>query len=453
MGRGKGREVEEVPLCANCMVEVDLDGLDEGMVVQKAVRRVERGDGGLGRRRWESSEVSSCVLCVACCGELGLTLGQRQREQRMWNRRGAVDIHAEGTVAGDGELGVEGGEFMEGVGDDTIYVSMRDPTGRPAYKPSPTKPIPKWMQPFPSSVDDTCSPNHGDGPVSLLAERLESLKRTKSRSDGSSSNGSTICPPDTGKDDDHTSEEPGLSRLSGSSHSSAYRTQRPTTHRGASFVSVEPLKLPSSHLLERVTQEANQSSSTLNTYHTPPEYPSPSASFRTITPESFSEIDYSGRGADPLHSSKRYTYRIHSVRRPTGAAREDGAQNPLRKLGNMNNTNTPHRSSPQTHRVSHSAVPLTSSEYLERYQPGKAASMSGPSGPRARGHMVAKLRKTGRAEPSAGLVTEETAVADVALRRTRSSNVVDPGQSQRADSNRDTKRRSVQAELRKFFGR
>ncbi|KAK0622847.1 hypothetical protein B0T14DRAFT_514600 [Immersiella caudata] len=409
---------------------MDLDGLDGGMVVDRAVRRVERGDGGLGRRRWER---------------------ERDGQGRNWARRGAVDVHD-----GAGGAGEDTGE-EDGMGD-TVYVSMRDPIGMPAFKPGVAKPIPRWMQPVVSGAEVKLA-DRSDGLLSLVAERLESLQQAHIRRSECSSNGSTVCPPEAEKGHQELGRD---LRPSSSSSGLLYRTQSPATHKGTSFVSVEPLKLPSSHLLERVTKEANLSSSTLNTYHTPPEYPSPSASFRTMSPESFSEVDYGGRGisVDPLQPTKRYSNRIHSVRRQTGASREDGAQNPLRRLGS-----SPHQSSPQTHRVSHSGVPLTSSEYLERYQPGKAASVSGPSGPRARGHVVAKLRKSGRAGPSAAQVTEETLAADAEPRRTRSSTVVGPSQSRaerpeqiergdradRADPN--TKRRSVQAELRRFFGR
>jgi len=75
MGRRKGREVDEVPLCANCVVEVDLDGLDKGMVVQRAVRRTKRDIGEMGRSRWERVDVS--VLCVlGACVEAELTLSR-----------------------------------------------------------------------------------------------------------------------------------------------------------------------------------------------------------------------------------------------------------------------------------------------------------------------------------------------------------------------------------------
>ncbi|KAF7544538.1 hypothetical protein G7Z17_g9871 [Cylindrodendrum hubeiense] len=52
-----GREVMEAPLCAACVVEMELDGVkEESVVVQRGLRRVDWVDGGLTRRRWEAKE-------------------------------------------------------------------------------------------------------------------------------------------------------------------------------------------------------------------------------------------------------------------------------------------------------------------------------------------------------------------------------------------------------------
>ncbi len=53
-GIWKAREVDEVPLCAHCFVEMERGGLDEAAIVQRAVQRVARSDGGLARLRWEA---------------------------------------------------------------------------------------------------------------------------------------------------------------------------------------------------------------------------------------------------------------------------------------------------------------------------------------------------------------------------------------------------------------
>jgi hypothetical protein len=50
-----GKEVTEVPLCAACVVEVEVDGVtDQNVVVKRGLRRVEKVDDGLTRKRWEA---------------------------------------------------------------------------------------------------------------------------------------------------------------------------------------------------------------------------------------------------------------------------------------------------------------------------------------------------------------------------------------------------------------
>jgi hypothetical protein len=67
-----GKEVTEVPLCAACVVEVEVDGVtDQNVVVKRGLRRVEKVDGGLTRKRWEAntsekgSKVSIELLSIA----------------------------------------------------------------------------------------------------------------------------------------------------------------------------------------------------------------------------------------------------------------------------------------------------------------------------------------------------------------------------------------------------
>lgn len=54
--RKRAREVDKIPLCALCVVETEIDGLGEEGVVQKGLRRVERLDGGVTRKRYEEKE-------------------------------------------------------------------------------------------------------------------------------------------------------------------------------------------------------------------------------------------------------------------------------------------------------------------------------------------------------------------------------------------------------------
>lgn len=52
-GSGRGREVSEAPLCAVCVVEAEIDGVSEEAVLRRGLRRVDKMDGGVTRKRWE----------------------------------------------------------------------------------------------------------------------------------------------------------------------------------------------------------------------------------------------------------------------------------------------------------------------------------------------------------------------------------------------------------------
>lgn len=57
-GRDRGREIDVVPLCANCLVDAEVDELDEDAVLQKGLRRMDHTDGGMGRMRWEAQKLA-----------------------------------------------------------------------------------------------------------------------------------------------------------------------------------------------------------------------------------------------------------------------------------------------------------------------------------------------------------------------------------------------------------
>jgi hypothetical protein len=68
-----GKEVDKVPLCAAYVVEVEVDGVtEESTVVNRGLRRVEKVDGGLTRKRWEAnnnernSKVRMDCYCAQC---------------------------------------------------------------------------------------------------------------------------------------------------------------------------------------------------------------------------------------------------------------------------------------------------------------------------------------------------------------------------------------------------
>ncbi|KAK3368234.1 hypothetical protein B0H63DRAFT_564974 [Podospora didyma] len=472
MGTGRGREIAEVPLCANCLVEVDIDGLDERSVVQKGLRKVDRVEGGLSRQRWEARESEKFP-------ERNIHL-----HRRLYGR----------SILGDG-AGSESADLMEqgGGAPSTVYVSMLDPIGKMAFRPSPTKPIPDWMRPA------------GDYPVIYIPDpEPDRQHKRPAGPDASaskhSSRTSTICPTASSKQSNAPSRSVSPTQSVSSDVSS--RGHRPAfQHRGMSFVSTEPLLLPSSQLMQRVNNDANFSSSTLSTYFTPPEYLSPPASHGTRSTESLPDVSHGNPRPDPLFSgrSSGYSSHVSRVRRPeSGQVTRESSHHSLRRVEKSSSHRSLQRSTTQLHRVaSHTVVPLTvvplsSSEFLKRYRKGSSppvspsvvvssreangevtpfrresnnnsnstnVSINSNSTP-FRGHLMAKMRRNSRAEPSAGQVTEETALATTSaatdIIRSRQSlrgNGGEKGGQMLGDLRNTTKRRSVQAELKRLFGR
>lgn len=119
-GRGKGKEIEQVPLCRGCVNEVQAGGesLTEEHLIPLALERVDRFDGGLSRRRWEAHQ----------------------------NRYSSVPSHPLPPIPQN----PDGPEAICRT-SSPIYVDIHDPLGSPAFERSPTKPIPKWMQYLPSA--------------------------------------------------------------------------------------------------------------------------------------------------------------------------------------------------------------------------------------------------------------------------------------------------------------
>ncbi|KAK3682738.1 hypothetical protein B0T22DRAFT_494391, partial [Podospora appendiculata] len=417
------REIAEVPLCANCTVEVDVDGLDEMSVVQKGLRRLEKVDGGLSRKRWEGMRENEVAG-----GKRNIHLHKRHNIRS--GRDGAASSPA-GTLD-------DSSDYPASLDSTPVYVSILDPIGRPAFRPSPTKPIPQFMRTTPRDTNEL----HGYDETSTAPASNQS------------SYTSAICP----------TTATHSRRLSSTVRPSQSFTEEPPprldrrdlAHRGRSYVSAEPLTLPPSQLMQQLLSPGdlnpgdNRSSSTFATYLTPPEYPSPPASSHgrrsPSNNDAFKSADYSERH----HHIPRHT---HVNQLDSSGGSRDGAQNALRRLGKHDSQ----RSETHVHRLAtaHSVMPLSSSEYLERYQPSKGLSSTAvqrdtPSPRREpatlKSHVVAKIRRNSRAEPTTGLVSEEMPMPKLS----RGS-----GGGEQADGRSfgTNKRRNMHAELRRLFGR
>lgn len=320
--------------------------------------------------------------------------------------------------------------------DSAIYVSMTDPIGRPSFKPSPTKPIPRWMRPF-----DGRGPDQIDEGLMELVRQHRTQKRLEAGDESRSeeSEASTVRP----------------TPLSPAKKDALQQDDGPRQTTGTSQINVQPSKLASSVTLERIDAGDHLSPSTIATYHTPPEYPS---SVRTSVDAPSKNVSVETETPRTLPPSVNRS-RSQSVRAPATIVRGKGTQNPLWRLGKTNQRRLD--VVPRIYRAPSSITARPSSEFRERLQLGGTASTSGPSTPRTsesrslrrdgvpRTTIVGRLRKNSRLETNIDRTLEEAAdgVSDErSRRRSNTADVTDMGQNQ-------GRRRSVHAELRKLFRR
>ncbi|KAK3369191.1 hypothetical protein B0T24DRAFT_356262 [Lasiosphaeria ovina] len=480
---GTAREIDEVPLCANCLAEVDVDGdaapADQPALVQKALRTVDRVDGGLARQRWEGLVGREPARFAE--GNIHL---HRSRDGRSLNSDGASAEPADLAMMEEDD---------DEASPSTIYVSVLDPIGSLAFRPSPTKPIPEWMQLAPPPTSNGNSPRDEDGDGGQRADAAAAAAAAAAgrprwpRRRSNHSSCATICPDGRQHRMSPTAVSPTQSVSSSSTSMSHYGGGGGGgggfDHRGTSFVSNEPLRLPSSLLVARVNADANLSSSTFDTYRTPPEYPSPPPSHGRGTPDSLSsDASDSGQAGHRTRTGapSGYYSSVSHVRRQDKDSHGGGGQ----RHGALDQRVL--QSTAQLHRAANTA--LSSSEYLERFQPlkraGTAPSSASTGQPgrrdyrdgtllrrgadvggnndntntngsihgtplRGRGQIMARMRRNSRAEPSTGLVFEETATARMRA-DAKPAGVVEKGERRGVGI---VKRRSVHAELKRLFGR
>ncbi|KAK7924103.1 hypothetical protein PG985_006157 [Apiospora marii] len=257
----RAKEILDVPLCANCVVDVEMDSLDHKTVVQKALRRTDKIDGGLNRKRWERKEgtisrsatgqikrVPSKMARVS--EELGSTR-TRPRSQR---------IHAADGAASGGSADSDRGDCVVPL-DSTIYISILDPMGEPAFKPSPTKPIPKWMQ---RSSPQHRAPRQAEPrPVSILDDHFRDVTSAPAEDLTPPEPPKTVCPTTPSPPRHRTPprrSHPRSPRISGSRARGPMDQDIPQISvtvpvHNTSFVTSPPLKRPSSRVVAQTVSE------------------------------------------------------------------------------------------------------------------------------------------------------------------------------------------------------
>ncbi|KAI0390179.1 hypothetical protein F5Y17DRAFT_82279 [Xylariaceae sp. FL0594] len=178
-----GRELVDIPMCANCFVDhkkEDGDGLQE-----KALERVDKGDGGLSRNRWNVT------------GHISRTPARKGHHHHVGGGDGAEDPpsalprHSPSAAApGDTIAKVHYRRSLDPRYaeldclvplESAIYVSLLDPLNTPSFRPSPTKPIPAWMQLLPQEKERNRSPVLDAWPHSVLGAHFQLPSRFEIR--------------------------------------------------------------------------------------------------------------------------------------------------------------------------------------------------------------------------------------------------------------------------------
>ncbi|CAM1505268.1 Fc.00g109050.m01.CDS01 [Cosmosporella sp. VM-42] len=252
--RTGGKEVFEVPLCAACAVEVEIDGIGEQGVVQRGLRRVDKLDGGLTRRRWEVKEG---------VGVKGSGHARRVRKSSPLDalfQPGGDRTESGGLSIGDATI------YSPVPIDTTIWVNLFDPINGPSFKPSPLKPIPQFMQRPPTPMHEAqCQTSVVDtdlqppSPLSRPASRASTICCTTSSTPIPAS--ATVISPLRG-----CSAPP--SRESSHEYVGDRGPLDLRRQQIFSFIKEEPLKRPSS----RRTAYSCRSKTYSSAYQTPPEY-------------------------------------------------------------------------------------------------------------------------------------------------------------------------------------
>ncbi|KAI3339018.1 hypothetical protein F4824DRAFT_488306 [Ustulina deusta] len=170
-GREKGREIDNIPMCANCAIACQND--DRDALVKRALRRIEVADGGLSWQRWQTR-------CKNKSSRSATAISARQSHLGGDSSMDVVsspppDIRpprpprpppSSPTMSSSTAEGKEGETLarlhyrrcrdprfakLECVVpfDAALYVSIFDPLNTPAFKPHPAKPLPRWMRLLP----------------------------------------------------------------------------------------------------------------------------------------------------------------------------------------------------------------------------------------------------------------------------------------------------------------
>jgi hypothetical protein len=227
-----GVELDSIPLCSTCCVETAGESRDQ--VLERGLESVTMFDGGLSRDRLDMlSEESDGEVTLAprvlskdrrkLRGATGIEhdlkryinspsgryvstkLLKRKRSANVRQTNDALNAEDLSSLLDNAaDMGISDGctdnrhssramnaseEPQQEKKRPDAYVSVFDPVGEPAFKPSKTKPLPRWMHLLPNNVyrkrEEKANSAVEDG--SLESPRLDSPREGKDPSSGGSS--------------------------------------------------------------------------------------------------------------------------------------------------------------------------------------------------------------------------------------------------------------------------
>ncbi|OIW33001.1 hypothetical protein CONLIGDRAFT_160864 [Coniochaeta ligniaria NRRL 30616] len=437
--RGRAKEVDEIPLCAHCYVESGAEEMDSRNVVNRALRRMDYRDGGLNRKRYEDGR----------------------------------HIRLDGTRP-ESYSGLDNGICPVPL-DSTIYVSIRDPTA-PAFKPSPTKPIPRWMVTSPVQSNDIST--NGRQPEPLPGEHSQQVSQAelslKMRLSSYAPSSDRTAQPHSPKPEPVRPATPPSATPRPISPAIASPQPAPISpvnipkifrYSRAGIIDSESLKRPSSRL-DRIREESGHlQSRTPSPYVTPPEWPDFLYDDERSSPASLPEIQSQAatvhepgpRSIVPKTSSQSLSTLISPTQTPIPSRLSKRSTMLRAKIAALN---------PQSGLT---AMPM-SSEFLERYglvkgketpKPSALLKKTPPSSRRSSHEpqaILARLTKNSRSGPTTGPVNETTVVTGTdrsstpklfSFDSTTGSIALHDGPA--FDGEQVGRRRSLQVELRRLF--
>ncbi|KAI1653182.1 hypothetical protein F4813DRAFT_383483 [Daldinia decipiens] len=309
---GTGREITEVPICANCAVECEVDCEDRRAFVRNALCRVDKSDGGMAGMRWVKMGGQMSRRAVGEIKRVPATVPKSDQSppslhRSRWSIQGrthtshAFRLPVDGALGAPEELsGSEGNRVA--LPDPVIYVSIFDPINEPSFKPSPTKPIPKWMRWLPSQRGQDRRQQTEPRPHSILDQYFP--PNPTEPDDYPISNSPTICPTSPSPSPLYlaaTPRPPNRLPTPRSSEFGKLAESTITALKGPSFVLDEPLKRPSS----RMAQPTSASPKSANAVFTPLPNPPDPRSHTPYVPQQPSPLVLHNSKAGPREAVPR----------------------------------------------------------------------------------------------------------------------------------------------------